>query len=156
MKIQFLPVLVLFFGCQSTYIDQEAEAQNLLEISKEWAEAAKSADAEQTLSFWSKDAVVMTEGMGIIKGHDQIREMLESEEGADVEFFWNPTEAYVSKGGDLGYVLNKVYIKMQDSLGNDIKSFHKGVEIWKKEEGDSWKCVVDIMNSDPTLTSIFN
>lgn len=156
MKIQMVLLSVLLIGCQTNQIDQEAEAQKLLDISQKWAEAAKSGDAEQTLSFWSKDAIVMTDGEGIVKGHDQIREMLTAEGSAEVEFYWNPTEAFVSKGGDLGYVLNKVYISFPDSLGMPIKTFHKGVEIWKKQEDGSWKCVVDIMNSDPTLTSIFD
>jgi ketosteroid isomerase-like protein len=59
--------------------------------------------------------------------------------------------AFVSKGGDLGYVLVKNYFKVPaDTLGNMMTLENKGVEIWKKQADGSWKNVVDIYTPEPT------
>ena len=37
---------------------------------------------------------------------------------------------------------------MQDASGKTIKDHGKFVEIWKKQADGSWKCAVDMFNSD--------
>jgi len=151
-----LSILLLFFaGCTLQSVDQKAEAEKLMQLSREWAQVASSNDVEKTVDFWSEDAVVMMPDQAAFKGHEAIRQMVEgSFEIPGFEINWEPQEAFVSKSGDLGYVLAHNYIKMLDSLGNTITLYNKGVEIWEKMDDGSWKCVADIFNEDPTLTSI--
>lgn len=107
------------------------------------------------LSYWSDDAVVMAPGQPATIGKDALRKMLEMNTTIPgFEVNWEPKAAHVSESGDLAYSIGVNYMKMLDSLGNKITIFHKGVEVWKKQEDGSWKCVVDIFNKDPTLTSI--
>ena len=126
-----------------------------MQLSREWAVTASSADIDKTVDYWSNDAVVMMTGQPPLKGHEAIRQMVEgSMQIPGFEIKWEPKESFVSQGGDLGYVLTNNYMKMPDPEGNLITIFNKGVEIWKKLDDGSWKCVVDIFNEDPTLTSI--
>jgi ketosteroid isomerase-like protein len=142
-------------ACAGQEVNQETEAQELMQLSREWAATASTDDLEKTLSYWDSDAVVMMPGQAAVKGHDAIRKMLEGNANIPgFEVSWEPKEAYVSASGDLGYVIAHNYIKMQGPDGNKITIFNKGVEIWKKQEDGSWKNVVDIFNEDPTLTSI--
>lgn len=148
-------VLLGIYGCARQSVDQEAEAEKIMELSREWAKSAQTTDLEKVLSYWSDDAVVMAPGQPATIGKVALWKMLEM--NATIPGFevnWEPKEAYVSQSGDLAYSLGVNYIKMTDSSGNNITVFHKGVEVWKKLDDGSWKCVVDIFNTDPTLTSI--
>lgn len=49
-------------------IDVEAEAAELMRISREWSEVAGSGDLEATLAYWADDAVMMPPGMPPLKG----------------------------------------------------------------------------------------
>jgi len=137
-------------------IDQQAEAEKLMEISREWAKSAKNKDTEKLISYWAEDAIVMSPNEPSVVGIESISGMVKnSMKIPGFEINWEPQEAYVSKSGDLGYVLVKNYMVVPiDTLGNTRKVFNKGVEIWKKQTDGSWKNVVDISNSDPSITSI--
>ena len=157
MKKSFYLLLLILglSGCANQHVDQNAEAEKLMELSRNWALEAQSADNERILSNWAPDAMVMPPGQAAIKGHGAIRKMLEeSSRIPGFEINWEPKEAFVSQSGDLGYVIAHNYIKVTDSLGNTITTFNKAVEIWKRQEDGSWKNAVDIFNHDPTLTSI--
>ncbi|MEX1241580.1 MAG: DUF4440 domain-containing protein [Cyclobacteriaceae bacterium] len=154
-SLSVLLLILVLSGCANQRVDQNTEAEKLMELSRNWALEAQSADNERILSNWAPDAMVMPPGQPSIKGHDAIRKMLEeSSRIPGFEINWEPKEAFVSKSGDLGYVIAHNYINVTDSVGKTITTFHKAVEIWKRQEDGSWKNVVDIFNHDPTLTSI--
>ena len=134
---------------------QESEANKLMNLSREWSKSAATTDIEKTLSYWSADAVCLFPGQPIIKGTDQIRQMLMGTTHIPgFEVSWDPKEVTISQSGDLAYVLTLNYFKSLDSLGKTTTIFNKGVEIWKKQTDGEWKCVVDIYNDDPSLTAI--
>jgi len=148
-------LVFVLFSCNNQTVDQQVESEKLMELSREWAKSANSDDTEKTLSFWAEDAVVLSNGQPVVKGIDAIRKMVEGNtEIPGFEVNWEPHEAFVSKSGDLGYVLAHNYFKMLDSLGNTITIYNRAVEIWKKQDDGAWKNVVDIFTEDPTLTSI--
>ena len=154
--ITTLFILSLIWSCQEKPIDQAAEAEKLMELSRAWAEAAMSRDVEKIVAFWADDAVLMSPDEPTMKGKDAIRDMVNaSMQIPGFEVNWVPREAYVSKDGNMGYVLINNYFKIPtDTLGNTMTIFNKGVEIWKKQEDGSWQNVVDIYNGDPTINSL--
>ena len=143
-------------ACQEAAVDQQAEAEKLMELSRSWAQAVKDKDVEEMLSYWADDAILMSPNEAAVVGIDSLRAMVErSINIPGFEIYWNPQEAYVSRSGDLGYVIFKNYMTMPvDTMGNTRTVYSKGVEIWKKQEDGSWKNVIDISNSDPSITSI--
>jgi len=155
MKYLFLIVMcfALLFGCeQPEAVDREAEGEKIMAASREWA---KSEKAEDYLKFWTEDALVMSPGQPTYRGHGEISEMLrESESIPGFQVDWEPQEVYVSESGDLAYLIEKSAFSMDDSTGNKLTEYHKAVTIWKKQEDGSWKCVVDIMNPDPSISSL--
>ncbi len=158
MKKSFLALvfLTLVFSCKEKPIDQKAEAEKLMELSREWGKAALDRDVDRVTSFWADDAIIMSPNEPSMKGIEAIKQMVDqSMQLPGFEVSWEPQEAYVSKSGDLGYVLVKNYfILPTDTLGNVQTIFNKGVEIWKKQDDGQWKNVVDIYNGDPTINSI--
>jgi len=150
-------VLTAVIACKKENpIDQQAEAEKLMEHSKAWAQSAKEKDIEAILSYWADDAILMSPNEAAIVGIDSLRGLVErSMKIPGFEINWNPQQAYVSKSGDLGYVIVKNYMTLPiDTLGNTATIFNKGVEIWKRQSDGVWKNVVDISNADPSLTSI--
>jgi ketosteroid isomerase-like protein len=149
-------MLVTITACKKTTIDQQAEAEKLMELSRSWAKSVKDKDVEKMLSYWADDAILMSPNEPAVVGIDSLRAMVErSMKIPGFEINWNPQKAYVSKSGDLGYVIFKNYMTMPiDTLGNTRTVFNKGVEIWKKQSDGNWKNVVDISNADPSISSI--
>ncbi|MGB5237822.1 MAG: DUF4440 domain-containing protein [Flavobacteriaceae bacterium] len=155
-KLFLIPFIMLSYCCADNSIDQNAEAEKLMELSKEWSEAAMERNVEKVSSYWADDAIIMSPDEPAMKGIPAIRQMVEeSMQIPGFEVRWEPQEAFVSKGGDLGYVLIKNYFKIPiDTLGNTTTIYNKGVEIWKKQSDGQWKNVVDIYNGDPSINSI--
>lgn len=149
-------VLLTITACNHTAIDQQAEAEKLMDLSRSWAKSVKDKDVEKMLSYWADDAMVMSPNEPSVVGIEALRGMVErSMKIKGFEIYWEPQEAYVSKSGDLGYVIIKNYMTMPiDTLGNTRTVFNKGVEIWRKQEDGAWKNVVDISNSDPSINSL--
>lgn len=153
--IYLMGLVFLFCACKEYSVDQAAEADALIALSEEWAKAALEKDTEKVLGYWAEDAIVMSPNEHTLEGAEAIREMIEGSMNIPgFEVNWEPQSAYVSKSGDLGYVLVKNYFKFPDSLGNINTFYNKGVEIWKKQEDGTWKNAVDIYNGDPTISSI--
>jgi ketosteroid isomerase-like protein len=154
----FISVLVfaLLSSCSENATDQKAEADKLMQLSKAWAKSVKNKNVDEMLSYWADDAILMSPNEAAVVGIDSLRAMVErSVKIPGFEINWNPQEAYVSKSGDLGYVIFKNYMTMPiDILGNTRTIYNKGVEIWKKQADGNWKNVVDISNADPSINSI--
>jgi ketosteroid isomerase-like protein len=156
-SLLFITTMALFImSCEPPAIDQETEAEKLMELSREWAQSVQDKEVEKMLSYWADDAILMSPNEATVRGIESLRGMVErSMKIEGFELSWEPQEAYVSKSGDLGYVIIKNYMTMPvDTLGNTRTIFNKGVEIWRKQEDGAWKNVVDISNADPSITSI--
>lgn len=153
-KLMLFLLVCTLIGCGSS-VDQEAEAEKLMQLSREWAEAAQGQDLDQILSYWSEDALVMPPAHPAIKGREEIREwLIAASTIPGFEVNWEPKEAYVSEGGDLGYVVSNLYIKTLDTLDNPVVTYHNAVEVWKKQEDDSWKVKIDIFNQNPSMVTL--
>ncbi len=159
MKVEYF-TLILFLsmislGSNAQEINHKTEESKLMELSRQWAQAAQSGNAEKILNYWSEDAILMTPDQGTLKGHAQLTMMLEG--AAQIPGFevnWEPKEARVSKSGELGYVIAHKYFKLPNESGNIDTYYFVEVGIWEKQEDGSWKNTVDIYNPDPSITSL--
>ena len=150
----YFSILFFTFSCcnEQQVVDQQAEGQKLMETSRQWA---NSKSKEETLSYWDDDAVFIGSGGPSLRGKEALTKMLEST--ANIPGFkvtWEPHEAYVSKSGDLGYLIENLAVSWNDSLGNTVTEYRKAVTIWKKQSDGNWKNVVDINSEDPSVTSL--
>jgi uncharacterized protein (TIGR02246 family) len=145
----FLPIIIIC-GCTQRRIDTKAVGENLMQVSREWSQSAATGDMEKTLSYWADDAVVMSPGQPPIKGKTAIRAMIESTSKIPgFKISWEPLDVSVSQQGDMAYMIEQNKITINDSLGNPITEYNKGVTVWRKEADGSWKNIVDIWNAAP-------
>jgi uncharacterized protein (TIGR02246 family) len=144
-------LFIVFIGCSEKKPDTKAEAEKLMELSREWSRAASTDSVEKTLSFWAEDAVILPPGQAPVIGKAAIRQMVEGMSNIPgFKISWEPLSAYVSESGDLAYILEQNQITMNDSTGKPITEYNKAVTIWKKQTDGSWKNVVDTWNADPS------
>jgi ketosteroid isomerase-like protein len=156
--IQLVLTACLFIFLSPVYaqmVDQKAEQEELMKLSREWAKAAQGTDTEKILSYWAEDALLIPPDQASLRGHEQLEKMLEGASGIPgFEVNWEPKEAYVSKSGELGYVIAHKYFKFPDATGKINTAYFIEVGIWKKQENGKWKNTIDIYNPDPSITSI--
>lgn len=155
MKIQWSLMLVPFLvaGCAESEarVDTEAEAAELMRLSREWSDVAGSGDLEATLAYWADDAIMMAPGQPPLRGKEAIREYVQatgSIPGFGVK--WEPLEAHVAESGDLAYLIERNQFTYQDSTGTPVTESNKVLTVWRKDPDGAWKNVVDMWNADPT------
>ncbi|NJB84329.1 uncharacterized protein (TIGR02246 family) [Lewinella marina] len=146
-KLLLLAGCLLALGCGEEPVDREAEAERLMQASRDWSAAAQARDVEKTLDYWAEDAVVITAGQPELRGRQAIRGMIEGS-FADPNFAisWEPVSAEVSESGDLGYLIEDSRMTMADSTGSPLEQEFRSVTIWKRQADGSWKNVVDVMS----------
>ena len=141
--------LLSLAGCGGR-ADPKAEEQKLMETSRAWSRIAQSGDVDATLAYWADDAVVIQPGQEVARGRNSQRRMLEAMKklpGFDIS--WEPLEAKISDGGDMGYLIERTTVKMNGPDGQPVTQNYRAVTIWRKQADGSWKNVVDISNPGP-------
>ena len=146
--MKWTPLFILAtitFSCTQKKIDTKAEAEKIIQLSKDWSKAASTGDITKTLSYWAEDAILMSAGQPVLKGKESIKKMIE--ESFKIPGFrisWEPQNVVVSESGDMAYILENSQISFSDSTGKSIIQNNKAVSIWQKQADGSWKNVVDI------------
>jgi ketosteroid isomerase-like protein len=140
-------------GTELTVAELKKEESNLMEANRKWA---KAASPEEFFSFINSDALLMAPDISVAKGHKDIREVLKGFQSLPgFKISWEPQEVFVAKAGDLGYSVDRILVNYNDSEGNTLDLFEKGITIWKKDAKNEWKMSVDIWNVDKTISSIY-
>ncbi|MEO7394671.1 MAG: DUF4440 domain-containing protein, partial [Chitinophagaceae bacterium] len=144
-------IFIAVISCNNHEADTNTEGERLMQISREWSKSAATDSIEETLSYWADDAVVMSPGQPSLRGKQAIRQMIQgTSKIPGFKISWEPISVFVSKSGDMAYLIEQNQITANDSVGNPVTEFNKSVTIWKKEADGSWKNVVDIWNADPS------
>lgn len=140
----------LLVACTDTEIDQDAEAEALMDLSREWSDVVASGDVVSGMDYWTEDAILLAPDLPILQGKPAIREYIEG--AASIPGFqisWEPERAVVSKSGDMAYMLERNITQFEDEQGNPVVSYGKVLTVWRKDSNGDWKNVVDMWNSAP-------
>lgn len=147
-------LILMAAGAAQAADSPSADEQKLREVDAAWAAAAVAKDVDKTVSYYAESAVVFAPNAPALTTKEAIRtawkEMLVAPGAA---LSWKATKVEVSKSGDLGYVSGTYEAKMNDPSGKPVTERGKFVEILKKQADGSWKCVVDIWNSDTPVAT---
>lgn len=133
-------------GCGKS-VDVETQRRTLLDADRAWASAAAAGDLQRAFPFWTEDAVIYPAGMPAVRGKAAIREFVTSNRAQQgFSITWEPLEATVSQDGSLGYTVGDYKISVDGSDGEPIVRQGRYLEIWRKDDADSWKCIVEIQS----------
>lgn len=150
--VSFISVLC-FSACQTqptTAVDTRAADETVVRnLDLEWSKAAGGKDVAKTVSFYADDANVMPPNSAVLTGQAPIRALWKGMlEAPGFSGGWKPTKVEVARSGDLAYVTGTYEFNETDANGKPMTDKGKYVEVWKKQADGSWKCVVDIFNTD--------
>ena len=144
-KILIALISITMAGCNMQKVDTKAEGEKVMRASREWSQTASAGNVEKVLNYWADNAVVISSGQPVLKGKNQIRQMVEgSFKTPGFHISWQPQSVEVSQSGDMAYLIEKSEITVNDSLGKAITTHYNGVTVWKKQTDGSWKNVADI------------
>ena len=131
--------------------------QKLRELDAAWSAAAAAKDVDKTMSYYADDAVVFAPNAPAATTRDAIRnlwkEMITS---PSTSGGWKTDNVIVASSGDLASVNGTYEFTMNDTSGKPVHDHGNYLAVFKKQADGSWKCVVDMWNSDkpaPTPTS---
>ena len=139
-----ITIAFLLITACSENVNVESEQKALLDADKAWADAAASGDVEKIKTFWSDDAINYYPGQNPAFGKGEILEIVKRNRSIPgFKLSWEPREAVVSKSGDLGYTHGSYKLSFNDPEGNTLTRTGNYVCIWKKQDDNSWKCVME-------------
>ena len=155
-RISFLLIalaLSLLTACQqqatTTADTRSADEATLKNLDAEWSKAAGAKDVDKTASYYSDDAVVLPPNMATINGKQGARAMWQGM--FSVPGFgggWKVAKVEVARSGDLAYVTGTYELSETDAKGKPMTDKGKYLEVWKKQADGTWKCAIDMFNSD--------
>lgn len=123
--------------------------QLLRDLDARWAKAAATKDVEQTIAFYSDDAIVLPPNAASAVTKDAIRngwkEMFAS---PGFVISWQPTRVEVVKSGQMAWVSGTYASTMNDASGKSVNDRGKYLEVWEKQSDGNWKCAADMWNSN--------
>ncbi len=131
-------------------IDLAAERESLMGADRAWAEAYATSDDPVEVFAMNviNGAYLLPPGAPMAKGREAIREViggLEAMEGFSVT--WEPSDAVVSDGADLGYTVGS-YEMTVPSEGGMAQIVGKYLTVWERQEDGSWMVSADMFNAD--------
>ena len=123
--------------------------QLLRRLDADWAKTAAAKDVEQTVAYYSDDAIVFPPNATSATTKEEIRngwkEMFAS---PGFVITWQPIRVQVGKSREMAWVSGTYEITMNDASGKPINDRGKYLEVWEKQTDGNWKCAADMWNSD--------
>jgi len=128
--------------------------QLLRDLDAKWAKAAAAKEVEQTIAFYSDDAIVFPPNATSAATKEAIRngwkEMLGS---PGFIISWKPTKVQVGRAGEMAWVSGTYELTMNDASGKPINDRGKYLEVWEKQTDGNWKCAADMWNSNLAVSA---
>ena len=123
--------------------------QLLRDIDAQWAKAAAAKDVEQTIGYYSADAIVLPPNATGAATKEAIRNVWNDMFASpSLVISWQPTRVQVGKSGEMAWVRGTYELTMNDASGKPVDDRGKYLEVWEKQTDGNWKCAADMWNSD--------
>ncbi len=141
----FFPFLSL--ACADP-VDVDKEAKDLLETDREFAQMSADKGAAAAFEFYmTADAMALPHKNHPVYGRENIVSGFGDDPGA-FKLEWTPEKAEVSASADMGWTWGR-YKQTVFTEADDIVSYGKYLNIWKKQSDGTWRLIVDIGNNSP-------
>jgi ketosteroid isomerase-like protein len=127
----------------------------LRDLDAQWANAAAAKDVEQTIGYYSDDAIVLPPNATSAATKEAIRnvwkDMLAS---PGLMITWKPTKVQVGKSGEMAWVSGMYEMTINDVSAKPVNDRGKYLEVWEQQADGTWKCRADMWNSDLAASSL--
>jgi ketosteroid isomerase-like protein len=130
--------------------EKPSDVERLLhDLDVQWAKAAAAKDVEQTIGYYSDDAIVLPPNATGAATKEAIRNVWKDMFASpSLVISWQPTRVQVGKSGEMAWVRGAYELTMNDASGKPIDDRGKYLEVWEKQTDGNWKCAAEMWNSD--------
>jgi ketosteroid isomerase-like protein len=140
------PIAVLPFETPS---GSQPVEQTLRDLDARWSKTAAAKDLEETIAYYSDDAIVLPPNSASATTKQAIRNLWKDLFASpDLVLTWKATTVKLGKSGDMAWVNGTYELAMKDATGRPINDRGKYLEVWEKQADGKWKCGADMWNSD--------
>ena len=123
--------------------------QLLRDLDASWEKSAATKDVEQTIAFYSDNAVVFPPNATSAATKEAIRnDWTEMFASSGFVISWQPTRVQVAKSGGMAWVSGTYELTMNDASGKPINDRGKYLEVWEKQTVGNWKCAAEMWNAN--------
>lgn len=149
---QFILTVCLSLMPLAVAFPADADEKALRDADEAWSKAAAAKDVDQTVAFYSDDAIVMPPNAQRATTKEAIRKLWK-DLLTDAKISWKASKVEVAKSGDIGFIIGSYEVAMNDPVtGKPVNDRGKYLEVWEKQTDGSWKVGADIFNSDLPAT----
>ena len=121
----------------------------LRDLDAQWSKAAAAKDLEQTVAFYSNDAIVLPPNATSAATKESVRNVWKDVLAAPgLVISWTPSKVKLGHNGAMAWVSGSYELTMNDVGGKPINDRGKYLEVWEKQADGNWKCAADMWNSD--------
>ncbi|HJP58489.1 MAG TPA: nuclear transport factor 2 family protein [Gemmatimonadaceae bacterium] len=152
-----LKVLSLLMACGACSVavntanrSSGASEASLMQADREFADSTHRHGIDGWMSFFAPDAIRIRYRSNMVKGYDAVRAFdLPNISDTTVTLNWEPTDAYVFKGGDIGSTTGRYWAvsRKTENLGNELAR-GRYVTMWRRDSG-RWLVIMDTGYPDP-------
>ena len=126
----------------------------LRDLDKQWSKAAAAKDLEQTIAFYSDDAIVLPPNATSAATKETVRNVWKDVLAAPgLLISWKPSKVKLGHNGAMAWVSGTYELTMNDAGGKAVNDRGKYLEVWEKKPDGNWKCVADMWNSDLAIST---
>jgi len=129
----------------------------LRDLDAQWSKAAAAKDLEQTVAFYSDDAIVLPPNATRAATKETVRNVWKDVLAAPgLVISWKPSKVKLGHNGAMAWVSGTYELIMNDASGKPINDRGKYLEVWEKQADGNWKCAADMWNSDLAVSPSAN
>ena len=145
-KIRFIIGIFLVLSACKQIENTKTEEQKIIETDIAFSDMSLEKGMNIAFAnYAATDGVILRDNSNPIIGRDSIIKLF-SEPDSLFKLSWHPDLVVVAKSADLGYTYGKWNLEINN---NDTIHYSNGyyVSIWKKDENNNWKYVLDVGTS---------
>ncbi len=127
----------------------QSEERTLRALDDQWAKAAAAKDVDQTIAYYSDDAIVLPANATSAATKEAVRTVWKNMfSSPGFVITWKPMRVRLANSSDMGWVSGTYELTMNDASGKAINDRGKYLEVWEKQTDGNWKCRANMWNSD--------
>ena len=152
--IVVLVVAVVLTGCMRTVNTSgsqgSATESSLMQADRDFAIATHARGIDGWMSFYTSDAIRIRYRGNMVKGFDEIRKFdLAYISDTTGVLNWEPTDAHVFRGGDIGSTTGRYWAVKRTGTGAGTETGRgRYVTMWRRE-GGRWLVIMDTGYPEP-------
>jgi len=136
----------------SSAADSPAAEAAARKADADWAATAGTPSVDSWMPFYAADAIVLLPDNQLASGEELVRRSVTRLLALPhLSVAWRPVEVKVARSGDLALVIRAYELRFDDSRGGPVSDRGRRLEIWRKQAGGIWKCIVDTWNLDKPI-----